>query len=272
MPELPEVETTRRGISPFITNKPIQKMIVRQPQLRWPIPTKLKSLLKQHVISAVSRRGKYLLFTTDIGTMIVHLGMSGSLRILPINTAAEKHDHVDLVFTDTLLRYTDPRRFGSILWTEHDPHHHKLLCHLGPEPLSRHCNAQYFFTLSRTRKVAIKTFLMNHKVVVGVGNIYANEALFSAHIHPLQPANTLSKQQFATLTPLIKKILKKAIRAGGTTLKDFQSASGQPGYFSQQLNVYGRQDQPCPVCNCAIKKIVINQRASFYCPSCQPTY
>lgn len=269
MPELPEVETSRRGIEPHILNKKVTDIIIRQKQLRWPIPARLKSQLCGQIIRGVERRGKYILLRTDVGTAILHLGMSGSLRILPTGTPAEKHDHVDIVFTKTLLRLRDPRRFGALLWTSGDPLQHKLLTKLGPEPLSDAFNAGYLYQLSRSRKVAIKTLIMNSQVVVGVGNIYASESLFAAGISPLRRADRISLARYQHLVNAIKDILQRAIEQGGTTLRDFTQQDGKPGYFQQTLNVYGRGKLPCPDCTAAIKQITQAQRSTFYCPHCQ---
>jgi len=269
MPELPEVETSRRGIEPHILHKNVTDVVIREKQLRWPIPSTLKKQLVNQKVNEVSRRGKYILLVTDMGTVIIHLGMSGSLRILDKSIPAEKHDHIDICFKDTILRLRDPRRFGSVLWTKKDPLEHKLLRELGPEPLSDEFNAEYLFKLSRQRKVAIKTFLMNSHIVVGVGNIYANESLFSAGINPKRSANNISLSRYQRLVPIIKDILSRAISQGGTTLKDFTQQDGKPGYFQQTLSVYGRAGKPCPVCGQAIRQINQAQRSSFYCTRCQ---
>lgn len=270
MPELPEVETSRRGIEPFILHKKVTDVIVRQKQLRWPIPSTLKTQIKNQLINQVLRRGKYILLSTDAGTAILHLGMSGSLRILDKSVAAEKHDHLDICFNNNkILRLRDPRRFGCVLWTKKDPLKHKLLCNLGPEPLSDEFNAQYLFELSRKRKVAIKTLLMNSHVVVGVGNIYANESLFSAGINPKRSANKISLPRYEKLVPVIKEILQRAIEQGGTTLRDFTQQDGKPGYFQQTLAVYGRTGEHCIKCANPIKHITQAQRSTFYCSHCQ---
>jgi len=269
MPELPEVETSRRGIEPHILHKKVTDVVIRQRQLRWPIPVTLKKQLVNHKINEVSRRGKYILLIADVGTVIIHLGMSGSLRILDKSRPAEKHDHIDIVFKNKVLRLRDPRRFGSVLWTKKNPLEHKLLRELGPEPLNDEFTAEYLFRQSRQRKVAIKTFLMNSHIVVGVGNIYANEALFSAGINPKRSASNISFKRYQQLVPIIKDILSRAISQGGTTLKDFTQQDGKPGYFQQTLAVYGRAGEPCPVCNQTIRQITQAQRSSFYCTQCQ---
>lgn len=270
MPELPEVETTRRGITPHIRGKTVTGVIVRQRHLRWPIPTRLKKILTGEKILDVIRRGKYLLFITRAGTVIMHLGMSGSLRVVNKSVTPGKHDHVDLVLDDNrVLRLHDPRRFGAVLWTSHSPETHPLLKSLGPEPLSDSFNSDYLFNRSRKRKSSIKSFIMDSKIVVGVGNIYANEALFRAGIRPTVQAGKISKNRYQQLVTVIKDVLKEAIAQGGTTLRDFTNEQGKPGYFRQSLLVYGRTGEHCSVCNKPIKQIKQNQRASFYCPHCQ---
>lgn len=270
MPELPEVETTRRGIAPHIENNIIDKIIVRNRNLRWPIPSGLEKKLAQQKITTVSRRGKYLLINTDVGTLILHLGMSGSLRIVPINTPAEKHDHFEIQFKNGICcRLRDPRRFGAVLWTKDDPLTHKLLTNLGPEPLESEFDNEHLFKKSRKRKTTIKQFIMDSKVVVGVGNIYASESLFLAGIHPKRLAGKISKERYVALTRAINKILRAAITQGGTTLKDFTSSDGKPGYFKHKLKVYDRKNEPCLVCNQPIKQITLSQRSTFYCAHCQ---
>lgn len=270
MPELPEVEITRRGIAKLIRHKTVQQVIVRQPKLRWQIPSALQNELPGTQINQIKRRGKYILLRTQTGTVIIHLGMSGQLRVLPRAISPDKHDHVDFIFTDqSCLRFTDPRRFGSIHWITTQPLWHPLLQNLGPEPLSKQLTGDYLYQQAQKRTVPIKTFIMNSKVVVGVGNIYANEALFLAGIHPQKPAGKLSKINCQRLCDSIQIILKKAIQSGGTTLKDFYNSDGKPGYFKQQLNVYGKENEPCPQCHQKIKKMAINQRSSYYCPCCQ---
>lgn len=270
MPELAEVETTRRGIASHVSGQTIAKVIIRQPQLRWPVPRQLAQILSNKQVVDVVRRGKYLLFEVGQGTMIVHLGMSGCLRIVEAKEPPQKHDHVDIVFeSGYCLRYTDPRRFGSILWTDEDPLLHTLLSQLGPEPLSNEFNTKYLLKMAERRYTPIKSFIMNSQIVVGVGNIYATESLFRAGIHPLIPAAMLSAEQLQLLVKIIKQVLRSAIKQGGTTLRDFLKSDGKPGYFRQHLQVYGRVDQPCIVCNTQLKLIKINQRSSVYCPSCQ---
>lgn len=270
MPELPEVETTLRGIKPPIINQAISDVIIRHSRLRWPIPTHLKEKLMNQVVLNVKRRGKYLLIQFPTGTLILHLGMSGRLSILSSSSAAKKHDHVDLCFANHIvIRFTDPRRFGAILWTEEDPKEHLLLKELGPEPLTRAFNAHYLWQRARNKKVSIKAFIMDSKIVVGVGNIYATEALFQAHLHPQTPASKISLAQLEKLVFAIKIVLKQAIQKGGTTLKDFMKSDGSPGYFSVELKVYGRQGKPCPRCHTLLKSTRIAQRSTVFCPTCQ---
>lgn len=270
MPELPEVETIRRGILPHIIKQQVQQIIIRQPKLRWRIPENLPQEFIQQTIQSVTRRGKYLLLTTQNGTAIIHLGMSGRLRILPATIPAEKHDHVDILFSsEKCLRFTDPRRFGAVLWTNENPEQHPLLKNLGPEPLTSKFNGNYLFTTSRKKTTSIKQFIMNADIVVGVGNIYANEALFAAKIHPRTHAGKISKEKYQLLAQCIKKILMLAIKRGGTTLRDFFNSDNKPGYFSQKLKVYGREDLPCVRCKTLLKLIRIAQRATVFCPQCQ---
>lgn len=271
MPELPEVETTRLGIQPHIEGQTISQLIVREPRLRWPVPAELPALLHKQIIRKVARRGKYLLLHTDIGTVIVHLGMSGSLRILTTATTPAKHDHLDINFNNNIcLRFNDPRRFGCFLWTEEDPAQHLLLKHLGPEPLSNHFDGDYLFEISRRRSTPIKNFIMDGQVVVGVGNIYANEALFYAGIHPEKPAGKINAARYFHLAEIIKIILMQAIKIGGTTIRNFSGSDGKPGYFAQQLKVYGRAGLNCINCNNLLIELRIGQRSTIYCPQCQP--
>ncbi len=270
MPELPEVETSRRGIEPHILKQTVSEVIIRQKQLRWPIPATLKKQLIKQQIQQVERRGKYILLRTGAGTVILHLGMSGSLRITDKNTPAEKHDHLDICFKHKkILRLRDPRRFGSVLWTKADPLKHRLLIKLGPEPLSTDFNAEYLYSASRNRKIAIKTLLMNSHIVVGVGNIYASESLFQAGINPKCTAHKISMARYQKLVTAVKNILQLAIKQGGTTLKDFTHEDGKPGYFQQTLAVYGRAGEPCIQCGNNIKQFTQAQRSTFYCSQCQ---
>ena len=270
MPELPEVETTRRGIAPHIEQQTVTGLIVRQRQLRWPIPSSL-SAIRGAQIESVARRAKYLLIYTSTGTAIVHLGMSGSLRIVDAGEPVRKHDHVDIVLQDgQCLRFHDPRRFGAILWTKKDPLKHKLIEPLGPEPLGDDFTGEYLFALSRKRRMAVKAFIMDSRIVVGVGNIYASEALFLAGIRPSSPAGRISQKRYIQLASSIRQVLATAIGMGGTTLRDFINPEGNPGYFKQSLNVYGRAGEPCPQCGKPIKSAIIGQRNTFFCTTCQP--
>lgn len=270
LPELPEVETTRSGIEPHIKGRKVSKLIVRQAQLRWPIPEELSTVLPGEKIIDVQRRGKYLLLRSRQGTLIIHLGMSGSLRVLTSNISPGKHDHVDMLLEDNkLLRYTDPRRFGCWLWQAGDPHQHPLLASLGPEPLGDDFTPEYLWQCSRGRSAPVKTFIMDSHTVVGVGNIYANEALFMAGISPRRKAKNISRQRYAVLVDSIRTVLARAIKVGGTTLRDFTNSSGDPGYFKQSLQVYGRGGENCRACGEELKEIRLGQRATVYCASCQ---
>ncbi|WP_321372092.1 bifunctional DNA-formamidopyrimidine glycosylase/DNA-(apurinic or apyrimidinic site) lyase [uncultured Desulfuromusa sp.] len=270
MPELPEVETTLRGIAPHITNRTILECVFRTERLRWPLDETLCHLLPGQKIISVERRAKYLLLHCDDGTIILHLGMSGSLRIVPAETTEKKHDHVDLIFTDgTCLRLTDPRKFGAFLYTDEDPCTYKLLLNLGPEPLTDEFNGEYLYSASRGKKQPVKQFIMDQKTVVGVGNIYANESLFSAGIRPDRAAGRIGLERYRTLAFAIKNILQEAIIAGGTTIQDFNQADGKPGYFAQQLQVYGRGGGCCFACGQTILSQKIGQRSTFYCAGCQ---
>ena len=269
MPELPEVETTRKGILPYIDQQIVTKVIVRQPKLRWPVPEEIHDMQGDR-IQTVTRRGKYILLETQRGTALIHLGMSGSLRVLDEDIEPEKHDHIDIIFANKkLIRLRDPRRFGAVLWTTKNPYKHKLIRSLGPEPLGDDFNSDYLFQYSRGRKVSIKQFIMNGHVVVGVGNIYACESLFKAGISPKALAGKISKKRYEKLVVVIKEVLAHAIEKGGTTLKDFVQAEGNPGYFQQQLNVYGRGGEVCLVCESTVKQIKQGQRSTFYCSKCQ---
>ncbi len=270
MPELPEVETTCNGITPHLLNKTIARVIIRQSKLRWPIPAAIKKSLIDKKIISIKRRAKYILIEAENGTLILHLGMSGSLRIVKADTAHDKHDHFDLVLKDgNCLRLHDPRRFGAVLWTTKPVSEHKLLSKLGPEPLTDDFNTELLYKLSRKRSVNIKQFIMNAHIVVGVGNIYASEALFLAGIHPRKAAGKVSLAAYKKLVDSIKQVLSAAIKQGGTTLKDFTQSDGKPGYFQQQLNVYAKKGEPCPACKKAIRHCVLGQRATYYCTQCQ---
>ncbi len=269
MPELPEVETTRRGISPHVKGKRVSSVTIRQASLRWPIPTNLEATLLRHKLIDIHRRGKYLLFEFTHGHLLIHLGMSGSLRIVGDKELPQKHDHFDICFSGTCLRYHDPRRFGAILWTSDAIESHRLLSHLGPEPLTDEFSSEYIFKQSRKRTKDIKSFIMDSHIVVGVGNIYANEALFSSGIRPTKAAGKVTAKQYALLVDEIKIVLQRSITQGGTTLRDFVGGDGKPGYFVQQLNVYGRKGQPCVICAKPLKEIRQSQRSSVYCTGCQ---
>lgn len=270
MPELPEVETTRRGIAPFLEGRRVRTVAVREPRLRWPVPAALARDLPGQPILSVFRRAKFLLLESPIGHLILHLGMSGSLRVVSNNVPPEKHDHLDVVMEDgRCLRLRDPRRFGAALWTTGAPLEHPLLKDIGPEPLGSAFSPQWLHRLSRGRRVAVKSFLMNGHVVAGVGNIYASEALFIAGIHPSRPAGRISLERYGLLVDAVREVLDDAITAGGTTLRDFVDTDGNPGYFARKLRVYGRQDDPCENCGAPIRGRVIGQRSTFYCPRCQ---
>ena len=274
MPELPEVETTLRGITPHIDGKKIEKVIIRQFKLRWPIHPNLAQILAGRKVLECSRRAKYLIITFETGILLIHLGMSGSLRIFTADderiATPDKHDHLDFVFDDgTVLRYHDPRKFGAVLWYEGVIEHHPLLEKLGPEPLSEAFDANYLYQKLKTQKRAVKLALMDNAVVVGVGNIYANESLFLCGLHPLKLAANLTRKQCERLVDTIKSVLAKTIEQGGTTLKDFLQPDGRPGYFAQELLVYGNKGKPCPTCGTKIESLIIGQRNSFYCPTCQ---
>ena len=269
MPELPEVETTRRGIAPHLEGQRVSRVLVRERRLRWPIPEDLDVRLSGQRIDCVERRAKYLLIKAESGTLIGHLGMSGNLRLVPVGTPAAKHEHVDIELESGLaLRYTDPRRFGALLWSD-DPLNHELLLKLGPEPLTDLFDGERLYQLSRGRSMAVKPFIMDNAVVVGVGNIYATEALFAAGIDPRRAAGSISRARYMALALEIKRILAHAIERGGTTLRDFIGGDGQPGYFQQELFAYGRGGQFCNVCGSTLREVKLGQRASVYCPKCQ---
>ncbi|WP_386694950.1 bifunctional DNA-formamidopyrimidine glycosylase/DNA-(apurinic or apyrimidinic site) lyase [Lonepinella sp. MS14435] len=268
MPELPEVETAKNGIAPYLTGFTIEKIIVRQAKLRWQVSPEL-SQLSQVKITALSRRAKYLIIHTEKGYIIGHLGMSGSVRIVEKDAPVEKHDHLDIVMNNgKIMRYNDPRRFGAWLWTDNLDDFH-LFMKLGPEPLSEQFTADYLFKKSRKKHTALKVFLMDNAVVVGVGNIYANEVLFQCGLHPQKLTGTITKKQAELLVSTIKKELQRAIEQGGTTLQDFLQPDGKPGYFAQELQIYGKKDQACVKCGGKIESLVIGQRNSFFCPKCQ---
>lgn len=270
MPELPEVETTRCGIIPHVEGQKITHVTIRHFKLRWPIPHDLANILTSQTIHSIKRRAKYLLLECDAGTLIIHLGMSGHLQIVRETDPIAKHSHLDIELeNNNILRFTDPRRFGAVLWTSEAVEQHPLLNHLGPEPLSKEFSSDYLYKITRNRRTTIKTFIMNGHYIVGVGNIYANEALFLAGIHPRVLAGNISKAKADNLVKVIKGVLAKAIEAGGTTLKDFKKSDGKPGYFAQQLHVYGREAEACTRCGTAIKHFKEAQRATYFCPKCQ---
>jgi len=270
MPELPEVETTLRGIAPHLSGRTIADLVIRDSRLRWPIPEGLRDKVRGQCITGLKRRGKYILIQLQAGTLILHLGMSGSLRLTSSDQANKKHDHYDLLLdSGALLRYHDPRRFGCLLWTFDEPERHALLKRLGPEPLEREFQGSVLFERAKRSRIPVKTFIMKGEVVVGVGNIYASESLFRAGILPEREAGQLSKEQFDRLALAIKGVLEASIAQGGTTLRDFVNESGVPGYFKQTLNVYDRAGEPCRYCGELIRSGRMAQRATYWCPSCQ---
>ena len=269
MPELPEVETTRRGVEPYCSGERVQGLVVRERRLRWPVPEQLPDRVRGQLITAVERRAKYLLFRTAAGTLLVHLGMSGSLRVVSPEQSPGKHDHIDIqLHNGACLRYNDPRRFGCFLWLE-PAEQHPLLRELGPEPLSAEFDGELLHSRSRGRRVPVKSFIMNGQVVVGVGNIYANEALFLAGIDPRRMAGRISAARYRVLADRIKQVLTSAIEQGGTTLRDFVGGDGKPGYFAQQLYVYGRGGSPCKRCGATLRETRLGQRTTVFCVTCQ---
>ncbi|MDP2805778.1 MAG: bifunctional DNA-formamidopyrimidine glycosylase/DNA-(apurinic or apyrimidinic site) lyase [Gallionellaceae bacterium] len=270
MPELPEVETTLRGLTPHLTEQIVADVIIRNERLRWPIPQQLPELLRGKTIRNLYRRAKYLLITFDHGTLILHLGMSGNLRILTSPTPPDKHDHFELVLKNgAMMRLRDPRRFGAVLWHQGDPNSHPLLASLGPEPLSNEFNAQHLYQATRKRSAAIKLVIMDNRLVVGVGNIYANESLFRAGIKPQLTAQKLSLARCEKLVSEIRSTLTEAIAMGGSSLRDYVNSDGKQGYFQQHYWVYGKTGAPCQKCGTPIKLIKQGQRSSFYCTHCQ---
>lgn len=270
MPELPEVETTLRGIEPYVLNKKIKSVEVRDTRLRWPVSKNFVQNIQGLTINSLQRRAKYLLLENKNGFFVLHLGMSGSLRITHEKEALLKHDHIVFHLPNKKhMRFNDPRRFGCALWLGKQPYKHDLLNHLGPEPLENEIDANYLFNKSRKRKVAIKNFIMDNKIVVGVGNIYANESLFMSGVRPTRQAGKVTKKEYALLLKNIKTVLSDAIKMGGSTLRDFVGGDGKPGYFQQTLSVYGREGEACVNCEQKLKLKVIGQRASVYCPNCQ---
>ena len=270
MPELPEVETTRRGIAPRLLGRRISRVEVREWRLRWPISRQVLTRLPGRRVQDIGRRAKYLLLETDAGTLILHLGMSGRLQLVPPERSPGPHDHLDLVVeNDLCLRLTDPRRFGAALWCRGDAHRHRLLRGLGPEPLEPGFDGDYLYRHSRKRRVAVKNFIMNARVVAGIGNIYACEALHLAGVHPSRAAGRIAHVRYRRLAECIRRVLEEAIAAGGTTLRDFAAADGSPGYFGQRLRVYGRAGEHCDRCRAPLRQLRIGQRATWYCPGCQ---
>ena len=271
MPELPEVETTRRGIAPYVDGRRVVELAVHEPRLRWPVPRSVSHAVRGASIVGVRRRAKYLLIDLDRGSsLILHLGMSGSLRVLPADTPRLKHDHFDLLLdSGRTLRFNDPRRFGSLHLAEGDAFEHPLLASLGPEPLESAFDADYLWRVSRGRRVAVKPFLMNAQVVVGVGNIYASEALFRARVRPGRQTQHLKREEIVRIVESIKAVLAQAVKVGGTTLRDYVGADGSPGYFRQKLFVYERAGEPCRNCGEAIRQRVQAQRSTYWCHSCQ---
>jgi formamidopyrimidine-DNA glycosylase len=270
LPELPEVENTRRGLAPHVRGRRIVALELYERRLRWPVPARLPAALRGQRIVKARRRGKYLLLELTQGTLLLHLGMSGSLRLIPREAPRALHDHFDVVLdSGVALRLNDPRRFGSLLYTRGDPLAHPLLRKLAPEPFASAFDAPYLWRITRGRRVAIKQLLMNSRLVVGVGNIYASEALFRARIRPRRPARGLTRADAARLTRGVRAVLRQAIRAGGTTLRDYRGADGAPGYFRQQLYVYERAGKPCRRCGTPVRAFMQGQRSTYYCPSCQ---
>lgn len=270
MPELPEVETTRRGIAPYVEGKRVERVIVRRAELRLPVSGEISAELPGRTILRAERRGKYLILRLGRGAVILHLGMSGNLRLVPATTPPGKHDHLDIVLeTGLALRFTDPRRFGLALWTAEEPLKHPLLAGLGPEPLEEGFTGDHLFQASRGRAVAVKQFLMDSHIVAGVGNIYANEALFRAGIHPARSAGAISMARFRRLAEAIRDVLSEAIEQGGTTLRDFRDNEGKPGYFRLHLEAYGRGGEPCRRCGAAIRATRQGGRSTYFCGKCQ---
>ncbi len=269
MPELPEVETTKRGLEPLLVGQTIAAVKIRDPRLRWPVETTLPARVETQRIRSLDRRGKYLIVSLDDGAMLIHLGMSGRLRYVTDESPPANHDHFEIAFSSgSKLRFNDPRRFGSLHFSDM-PESHWLLKNLGPEPLGDGFTADYLYGISRGRRVAVKQLIMNGNIVVGVGNIYASEALFRAGIRPTRPAGRIAKHRYIGLVDSVRSVLEEAIRAGGTTLRDFRDGDGQAGYFQQELSVYGRAGESCDRCSEPIRQKTIGQRATYYCVACQ---
>jgi formamidopyrimidine-DNA glycosylase len=273
MPELPEVETTLRGIAPHLEGRRVTAVVSRVAKLRLPIPAHLPELLPGQTVHRLWRRGKYLLLACGGGTLILHLGMTGHLRVVPVGTAPGPYDHLDIALDNgTLLRFTDPRKFGTVLWTAGDPLQHPLLAELGPEPLGPEFDGGYLMTMAGRRTVAVKPFIMDNRTVVGVGNMYASEALFRARIHPARPAGDLSAGEWDRLAEAIRRTLTDAIAAGEETLADFTVAEKARPYFRVAFRVYGREGESCVACGGPIGRIVLGQRSTYFCPACQPLH
>lgn len=269
MPELPEVETTRLGLVPRVVGRRIRDVVVREGRLRWPVPRDLGSRLRGARVREISRRGKYLLFDVGEGHVLVHLGMSGSLTVVPAGRPARRHDHVDLALdSGEVVRLNDPRRFGAVLWVR-EPSRHALLSGLGVEPFDEAFGGEYLHRLSRGRRAPVKAFVMDARIVTGIGNIYANESLFAAGIHPSRPAGRISRERYARLAEAARATLSRALAAGGSTLRDFVGAGGEPGHFQLEYAVYGREGAPCPACGGPVRAARHGGRATFYCPACQ---
>jgi formamidopyrimidine-DNA glycosylase len=270
VPELPEVETTRRGIAPHVVGRRIERLQVHDRRLRWPVDLTMITAVQGRAIRNAGRRAKYLLLETEVGTLILHLGMSGSLRVLPVGTPRVAHDHVDIELdSGQTLRFNDPRRFGSLFFTRDDPSLHPLLRKLAPEPLEEDFDGGYLFRITRRRAVAIKQLVMNSQLVVGVGNIYASEALFRARVRPRRAARSLTRAECGKLARAIKATLTMAVKVGGTTLRDYVGADGNPGYFRQKLYVYERAGLPCRVCGRPVKQFTQGGRSTYWCSNCQ---
>ena len=270
MPELPEVETTRRGVAPYVEGQKVTAVRIYDRRLRWPVPVNLARILVGRTVDRLDRRSKYLLFRLGADTLLVHFGMTGSLRVFNNPPPRRTHDHVDLQFgNDVVLRYHDPRRFGAMLWVRPSSRQHPLLANLGPEPLTGDFDADYLHRATRSRSTAIKLALMDNRLVAGVGNIYANEALFHAGIHPARPANRIARGRLTRLVAAVRETLASAIAQGGSTLRDYVDSAGEPGYFQLDYYVYGREGEPCRVCGSLIKQRRMGGRATCFCPNCQ---
>ncbi|MBK7251303.1 MAG: bifunctional DNA-formamidopyrimidine glycosylase/DNA-(apurinic or apyrimidinic site) lyase [Gammaproteobacteria bacterium] len=270
MPELPEVETTRRGIDPYVVGRRIEALVVREPRLRWPVPEELPGRVAGQRVLRTARRAKYLLLELERGTLLLHLGMSGSLRMLPAGVPPRRHDHLELQLdSGASLHFNDPRRFGSLHYTEADPAVHPLLARLAPEPFDPGFTGEYLWRITRRRRVPVKSLLMNSRLVVGVGNIYASEALYRAGIRPTRTAGRLTRPELERLAHAVRAVLTGAVRAGGTTLRDYVGADGRPGAFRRKLFVYERAGEPCRHCGVRIRRIAQGRRSSYFCPNCQ---